>query len=121
MNPFTFRKKRISAATIYSVLADLKNPNETFKSVGERYHLSTSSVINIFHRYINTPRATLPAVLSIDEVYVPTSDRNKYLCILMDFKSMKIVDVLESRQKQFLSNYFHDIPLNERDNVKVMS
>ena len=69
-NPFTFGTERISSATVYSVLQDLKKPFETFKSVGERYHISTNTVINIFDRYISTPRLPMPSVLSIDEVLV---------------------------------------------------
>lgn len=120
-NPFTFGTERISSATVYSVLQDLKKPSETFKSVGERYHLSSNTVINIFDRYVNTPRLTLPPVISIDEVYVPTDDRNKYLCILLDFETKMIVDVLPSRHKNVLSSYFHNIPLDERKKVKYMS
>lgn len=121
MNPFTFGKERISAATVYSVLTDLKNPNETFKSVGDRYHLSSTTVIKLFDQYIDTPRGHMPYALNIDEVYIPTSDKDKYLCILLDFKTMKIVDVLPSRHKYVLSDYFSNIPLDERNRVKVMS
>lgn len=120
-NPFTFGTERISSATVYSVLQDLKKPFETFKSVGERYHISTNTVINIFDRYISTPRLPMPSVLSIDEVYVPTDDRNKYLCILFDFETKMIIDVLPSRHKNVLSAYFHSVPLDERKNVEYMS
>lgn len=120
-NPFTFGTERISSATVYSVLQDLKKPFETFKSIGERYHLSTNTVINIFDRYINTPRLPLPSVISIDEVYVPTDDKNKYICILLDFETKMIIDVLPSRHKNVLSDYFHNIPLDERKKVEYMS
>lgn len=63
----------------------------------------------------------MPSVLSIDEVYVPTDDRNKYLCILFDFETKMIIDVLPSRHKNVLSAYFHSVPLDERKNVEYMS
>ena len=63
----------------------------------------------------------MPSVLSIDEVYVPTDDRNKYFCILFDFETKMIIDVLPSRHKNVLSAYFHSVPLDERKNVEYMS
>lgn len=61
----------------------------------------------------------MPSVLSIDEVYVPTDDRNKYLCILFDFETKMIIDVLPSRHKNVLSAYFHSVPLDERKMLNI--
>ena len=108
-NPFTFGTERISSATVYSVLQDLKKPFETFKSVGERYHISTNTVINIFDRYISTPRLPMPSVLSIDEVYVPTDDRNKYLCILFDFETKMIIDGASEYAREINFKRFREI------------
>lgn len=120
-NPFCFNGEHSSAATVYCVLSDLKAPQETFKSIGERYHISPSTVVNIFDRHVSFPRHPLPRILSIDEVYVPTSEGNKYLCVLMDFESMNIVDVLPSRKKHDLINYFSMISREERCNVEMLS
>lgn len=120
-NPFSFDGERISASTVYNVLQDLRNPNETYKSLSERYHISPTSVIKIFDTHAGTVTHALPRVLSIDEVYVPTSDSNRYLCILMDFETSKIVDVLPSRHKKDLVAYFSSIPREERIKVELVS
>lgn len=120
-NPFSFDGEHSSAATVYCVLSDLKSPQETFRSIGQRYHMSASTVISIFDRHVDIPRLPLPRILSIDEVYVPTDEGNKYLCVLMNFETMEIVDVLPSRKKAALIAYFSGIPRDERCNVEIVS
>lgn len=62
-NPFTFNGKRISLATVYNVLEDLKSIQETFASVALRHNLSAPSVMNIFDQHVYIPRLTLPSIL----------------------------------------------------------
>ncbi|MFR5748516.1 MAG: transposase [Thomasclavelia spiroformis] len=66
-------------------------------------------------------RKQLPQYLCIDEVYAFKSEKSRYICVLFDFQSQNIVDVLPSRRKQVLLDYFFNIPLSERKKVKVVS
>lgn len=50
-NPFTFKGMKISLLTVYNVLRDLKNPADTFKSVAQRNHISSTSAMSIFDRH----------------------------------------------------------------------
>ncbi len=47
-NPFAFKHTKISVATVYNVLQELKHLEATFTSVGEKIHLSSSSVAILF-------------------------------------------------------------------------
>ena len=120
-NPFSNIGERSSAATVYLVLQDLRNINETYSSVALSYHMSTSTVISIFDNHVSFTRRPLSEYLSIDEVFIPTDDGNKYLCVLLDFRTQQIVDILPTRRKSYLINYFSLIPRDERLNVKLVS
>lgn len=117
-NPFTFGSSRVSVATVYNILQDLKSPNETFVSVALRHHVSPTTVINIFDQHVHMSRRPLPSCLAMDEVYAFKSYNSQYVCVLVDYLDEKIIDVLPSRHKDTLMNYFMLIPLEEREKVK---
>lgn len=120
-NPFISGNSRVSVATVYNVLHDLKNPEITFSYVANRYHMSASSVSSLFDRHIKPHRRKLPECLCFDETYAFKSRDSDYVCVLLDYTDKKIVDILPSRRKRYLSDYFYKIPLKERKNVKYVS
>lgn len=119
-NPFVFNSMKISSLTVYNVLSDLKDFNETFSSVARRHHISPTSAASIFDSHIKISRAPLPSHINFDEVYAFRSKDSKYVCVLLDYLSQKPIDVLPSRQKQYLIDYFYKIPLEERKKVKYV-
>ena len=121
MNPFTSGNSRVSAATVYNVLVELKKPELTFSYVAAKHHMSASSVANIFDAHIQPLRRRLPECLCFDETYAFKSCDSDYVCVLLDYTDKKIVDVLPSRRKRYLSDYFFNIPVKERMNVKFVS
>ena len=121
LNPFSVAGSRISLATVYNILRDLKHPAATFKDVAQRYHISQTTAAHIFDSFVCMSRRQLPQYLCIDEVYAFKSEKSRYICVLLDFQSQNIVDVLPSRRKQVLMDYFFNIPLSERKKVKVVS
>ncbi|MDO4467456.1 MAG: hypothetical protein Q4C49_10715 [Bacillota bacterium] len=64
--------------------------------------------------YVEVKRAPLPEVLCIDEVFLDISYSEKYACVLLDFKTNEIVDILPNRWKTTLDKYFYSIPLEEK-------
>lgn len=120
-NPFCVAGSNISLATVYNILEDLRKPNTTFKDVADRFHVSQTTAAHIFDSFVSISRRPLPEFLLLDEVYAFKSANSKYVCVLVDFESQSIVDVLPSRRKQTLIDYFFRIPLHERSKVKVVS
>lgn len=120
-NPFTTEGMKISLVTVYNVLNDLKKANETFTAVAQRYNISPTAAAYIFDRHVNVSRRKLPECICIDEVYAFSSGKSDYVCVLLDFNSQKVIDLLPSRRKYDLINYFTLIPREERLNVKVVS
>lgn len=121
-NPFSSLRESITHETKINVLTDLKYPEATYTSVASRYNLSTTQVIRIFDKHVNIPRKPLPEVLSIDEHYFPESDYDSlYCCLLMDFITGEIVDILPDRKKSYLINYFSKIKHNTLDYTTTRS
>lgn len=120
-NPFTTGSSKLSLVTVYNILEELRRPTATYREVAKRYHVSQTTVANIFDNHVDISRKRLPEVICIDEVYAFKSSHGKYVCALMDFKTHEIIDVLPSRKKQYLSTYFSGIPKEEREQVKIVS
>lgn len=120
-NPFVFNSQKISTLTVFNILEDLKNFNETFASVARRHNVSPTSAASIFDSHVDISRRTLPSNICIDEVYAFKSKDSKYVCVLLDYDTQEVIDVLPSRRKQYLSDYFYKIPLEERKKVEFVS
>ena len=112
--PYTMLTKNLED----KIITDLKT-KMTFADIADKYHITTSYVIKLFdetYRYI--PRGTLPEVLCIDEFYFSRKADFKYCCCLVDFRKRELIDIIESRQKPYLDNYFDSISFIERSRVK---
>lgn len=120
-NPLVSLSHSISKLTVMNVLKELKENNSTFSTVAKHNFISSTQVEAIFDDYINIPRQPLPRVLCMDEIYSKTSRKNKYSCLLLDFESENLIDVIINRRKYTLLNYFERIPESEREHVEYVS
>ena len=84
-------------------------------------NISPTAAAYIFDRHVNISRRKLPECICIDEVYAFSSSKGDYVCVLLDFNSQNVIDLLPSRRKYDLMNYLSLIPREERLNVKVVS
>ena len=46
--------------------------------------------------------------------------KGKYACLLLNYQTGEIVDVLPSRRLDYLQSYFNKIPNEEKENVKFL-
>lgn len=120
-DPFSSKLQRISSATIIQVLKDCKRLNYTYTSIGEKNHISATSVINIFDQYVDIRPLPLPRVLSIDEFYLGRTWNKKFACVFIDWENSKIVDIFPSRRKYDLYSYMQYITKDEFNNVRYVS
>lgn len=118
-NPFSQAYERISLKTKLSILDYLKQTNHTFTDAAKLFNVSIQSVINIFDRHIEIRRRPLPEIISIDEVFTNKMNKYKYACVLFDFKASKLIDLIPTRHKNYLLEYFYRIPIKERDQVQI--
>ena len=121
----TFKLEGLSRGSIISDYVKTAIKNEffaiqSFNTIANRYDVSLQQVINIFDEFTKyVPRRPLPEYLCIDEKHFEGNTDGKYAVILSDFFTGEVIDVLENRQMPYLDDYFEDIPLKERNNVKV--
>ena len=120
-NPFVAPKSNIGHLTKLSILDYLKDFNHTFTDTAKLFNVSIQSVIDIFDKSVNAKRRILPEVICIDEVFTSKMNKYKYACILFDFNKSKIIDVIATRHKNYLIEYFSRIPKEEKDLVRVFS
>lgn len=119
-NPFIPLGHSVSNLTVLNVLHELKESNATFASVARHNFISPTKAQEIFDLYVRIPKSPLPEIICIDEVYALKDNHSKYVCILLDFLSHEMVDMLPDRKKYSLLNYFDRIPIQERNNVKYV-
>ena len=92
----------------------------TYKSIANEFDMSTANVINIFDEICPNLKAPFSEAICIDEFSNVRKDELKYACVLIDFYTHKIIDIIPSRRTPYLDDYFKKLPLNVRNKVKYV-
>ena len=121
-NPFINTSEGLTYETKVNILKDLKWAETTYTFVAKRYKVSPTTVMRIFDKHVNIPRKPLPRILSMDEHYFPASDFDSlYCCLVMDFETGELVDILPDRKKSYLIHYLSNIKKDSFDSVSLKS
>lgn len=104
-------------------MKQLRNLDLTFLRIAELNHVSVTLVQKYLDSYVTIPALrTLPESLGIDEIHSKMSASDSaYLCVLFDNASTQPVEILQSRSKKKLNQYFEKFPKTERDKVKFVT
>jgi len=116
-NPFTASNRHLSTLNIIGILQDLKPYTATYTQIAKKYHVSVSTVVNLFDKHVQIDRKPFTPVLCLDEFYFNRHSKYKYAFIILDFETKQILDILESRWSVHLRDYFFHIDKKERDQV----
>lgn len=92
----------------------------TFEQIASMLNISRNSVISIFDDMVKIGRQPLSTSISLDEKKFTTFD-GKYITVISNSLTGKIIDILPSRKKEYLRNYFSKIPINERAKVQFFT
>lgn len=110
----------ISIPVKSALLDDLKE-TITFHQIAKDHHISINEVRNIFDKFV-LPQFALPLseIICIDEFCFKhnKSDFGKYPAVITDPISGKIVDIIQSRWKSVLIEYFNKFKITQRYAVK---
>lgn len=120
-NPFSLPGRRISTATIIRIMRLLEKESLTFSAVAELTGTSATTVMRVFDEHAGVRSVPLPRCLCIDEVFVGDALHSDYACVLLDFDTGAIYDLVDSRKKDHLSNYLSGINKGTREYVKYVS
>jgi transposase len=100
--------QNLTDQTILYIIDELRR-KQSFKEIALRSNVSSQTVINIFEKYIDCPRGKLPEYICIDEFcYEHKKEGNKYACIIIDFLTSEIIDIIPSRRHSFLLPYINN-------------
>ena len=123
-NPFTFSGFNSSYSLLRNVLLKLKDLNYNLKMIAEDLHISETMVNNYLDSYVTVAdKPRLPECMGIDELHSKVlSHKNcAYLCVIVDNERRVLNNVLGSRSKNYLENYFYSYPIEERNRVKYVT
>lgn len=101
-------KGNISKLLLIKIRKDLLKYNESFKSIAKECNVSSQTVINELKKIndmIPKQVVNLPMVISFDEFKADTKE-GKYAFVLNDPIHKNVLDILPSRKKEYLINYF---------------
>ncbi|MCK9471048.1 MAG: ISL3 family transposase [Bacilli bacterium] len=115
---FVEKNSTISNATKVKLLEECRI-KQSFKDVSQRLNVSHTTVLNEFKEHISFSRNKLTEILCFDE-FKATNGTIKYAFILADPLSGEIVDILPSRQQEYLYDYFNKVSDEERFGVKYI-
>ena len=96
------------------LLNSFKNPRVTFKDVSNKFHIPVTSVIRLFDEHIQLNRHQLTQIVSFDEIHLAGISKTSYACCIYSLSTNTLLDLLDSRKKLNLVDYFAHIPIKER-------
>ncbi len=117
---FTEKGASISNAVKLAIIDDLKE-RLTNTQIARDHQVSDMTVLRIFDKAILPQEPLkLSEIICIDEFcYKHTNGRfGKYPCVITNPINGKIIDIIESRWKEVLIDYFNKVKIPERHNVK---
>ena len=120
VNPFVLPGKRISHNTVIRIMELLKNPSITFSMAAQLTGISHTTAIRIFDTHAGISTLPFPTILCVDEVYTNKYKQKVYSCVLLDFQTGNLYDLLPNRKKTTLSSYFASYDIKVRKKVKFV-
>ena len=83
--------------------------------------MSLTEVINIFDETCPNLKAPFSEAICIDEFSNVRNSEFKFACVIIDFYTHKIIDILPSRTTPYyLDEYFSKLPIKTRQKVKYV-
>ena len=112
-------KQSISKTTKHLVQSMLMD-RVSMEYIAKELNINKKTVINILDDLPNPNRLPLPSVICLDEFHFSNanSKAGKYPCVISNPFNTELIDIIESRRKAYLLEYFQKISFKERSNVK---
>ncbi|MBQ0036106.1 MAG: ISL3 family transposase [Firmicutes bacterium] len=119
-DPFKSKDYKLSDNAIEYILAEIKRYNHNFSEIAQSLNISVTKIIEVFDSYVQIERKKLREVISIDEFYFSKYSKSKFAFMILGLNG-EVLDVLDSRKKNALLDYFKYIPQEERKRVKYVT
>jgi len=122
-NPFAMKGFATSILTMDNIMRDLRNPLLNYTTIATNHNISVTMVENYLDSFVVLPKPTLPTNMGIDEIRSDMAKRRdaKYLGVIIDNDTYNLVEILPSRNKVDLANFFSSYTKEERDKVQFIT
>lgn len=117
---FVEKYRRNTNMSDFLIVDAFRDPELSVSQIAQRFNVSDSHALITFLRYVDMPRRQLSEAVSIDEVHLNISYKQKYALVIQDFITGEPIDLVSSRRKEFTLPYFSKIPRGERIRVKYL-
>lgn len=112
-------EKKAASEMMRNMIITEFSTGKTFAQIAKEYHVSSTYIIDVFDScFKSIRRLSMPRVMCIDEFRFSSQCDQKYCCHLLDYETGKTVDIVKSRQKAYLEEYFAAMPEGERRKVR---
>lgn len=119
--PFSFYKDKHSISKkVEDIIKNMLMNRVTMEYIAKELNVSKKTIINILDDMPNPIRLPFKNVICLDEFHFSNANHKagKYPCVISNPFNSEIIDIVESRRKDYLIDYFQRIPSSERYNVK---
>lgn len=122
-NPLAFSGFSNSILTINQVMMDLKDPRYNYTMIAQKNSCTVNEVMRYFDSYVTIPKIALPENMGIDEIHSDMAKRKNasYLATITNNDKFELIDILPSRSKYELSDFFASYTKEEREKVKYVT
>ncbi len=122
-NPFTMKGFTTSILTMDNIMRDLRNPLLNYTTIAANHNTSVTMVENYLDSFVVLPKPTLPTNMGIDEIRSDMAKRRdaKYIGVIIDNDTYNLVEILPSRNKIDIANFFSSYTKEERDKVQFIT
>lgn len=113
------KKRTLTSNEAFLLREDLQS-GMTFAEIAEAHGISAARAVQCFDEmFPAVKRKGLPKILCVDEIRFDGSEE-PYCCVLLDFETQMPVDIIRSRRKEWLDDYFSSMRPGELKNVKYV-
>lgn len=112
-------KYKISKEVIDSIIEDFYKM-KTYQDISKDHGVPLNTILKIFDENMPDLRMDLNEVICVDEFKNLTSEDEDFAFIMVDFNTRKIINILNSRKRFAIEQYFSSIELEKRQKIKYM-
>lgn len=100
-------------------IADRTKDLVSFKTIADDLKLSENTVISVFDQMVKIGRKPLTTAICIDEKHFH-SNYGKYVCVISNPVTSEILNLIPSRTKSYLIEFFKSLSKDEKNSVKYV-
>lgn len=115
-----YKDKSIISNEVINIIENMLMDRISMEYIAKEVSVSKQTVINILDALPNPKRLSLGKVICLDEFHFSNANHKagKYPCVISNPFNTELIDIIESRRKAYLIEYFNSISFRERNNVK---